>query len=130
MRPLVRHSQAGYWIPAFAEITDSDGEWHMATHRAEKSELLMHTRELGDCMACPRCTIAQHQLRKFKGLASKSPACGAHHRLSQPRMGAALLRAPVPQRIDMHGRHVKRQRPQYQLVCDAGDPDKVARQHG
>ena len=39
----------------------------------------------------------------YRAVHVKSPACRSHHRLPQPHMRTALLRATVPQRIDMHG---------------------------
>ena len=47
----------GYWIPAFAGMTDSDSDgWqHIAP---KESEFLMRAFKLGGYMACLRCETA------------------------------------------------------------------------
>ena len=44
-------------------------------------------------------------------------------------MPALRLHTAVPYSIDVHGRYIKRQWPQHQLVSDTRDADKVLWQH-
>lgn len=45
-------------------------------------------------------------------------------------MRVLLLCAAMPDGIDVHWRNVKRQGPEYQLLCNTRYPDEMARQNG